>query len=235
MRPLIGITCSAEPDGRPVVRPHYVQAVHAAGGLPVPLPFVQDEAEARELLAGLQGVVLSGSEDLDSALWDEPLHPAAALMHPNRQATELAFCRALLRLDLPALGICGGMQTLNVVLGGSLHQHLPDVVRSGWDHAAGVDGPRHPVTAQPGSLLGELLGSEFATNSVHHQGIARLGRGLVVTARSPDGVVEGFESPGRRFLVGVQWHPERMPDAPAQRGLFAALLDAAEAQPSPAP
>ena len=229
MRPLIGITCSADDHGRPVVRPPYVAAVHRAGGLPVALPFVSDEAEARQLLARLDGVVLTGSEDLDSALWDEPLHPAVTVMHPDRHATELAVCRALLHLDLPTLGICGGMQTLNVVAGGTILQHLPDAgLGDGLlDHAVGVEGPHHAVQAEAGTRTAELLGERFETNTAHHQGLGRLGEGVVVTARCPDGVVEAFEMPAQRHVLCVQWHPERMPYDPRQQALFASLVSAA--------
>ncbi len=234
MRPFIGVTCSAEDDGRPVVRPPYVRALHDAGAVPVALPFVagrspgEDDAELAPLLDRLDGVVLTGSEDLDSALWDEPLHSKAVLMHPARQATELAMCRAVLARDLPCLAICGGMQTLAVVAGGTVVQHLPDLGEHVLDHTVGVDGPRHAVRAADGTRTARLLGARFEVNTAHHQGVGRLGDGFEATAWSDDEVVEAYEAPGRRFLLAVQWHPERMQEVATMRALFAALVEAAE-------
>jgi gamma-glutamyl-gamma-aminobutyrate hydrolase PuuD len=232
MRPYIGVTCSSDPDGRPIVRPPYVQALHAAGAIPVALPFTASldaaaaDAELAPILDRLDGIVLSGSEDLDSCLWDEPLHPAATLMHPARQATELAVCRAVLARDLPCLAICGGMQTLNVVAGGTVLQHVPDLGAHILDHSAGVEGPRHAVRAAAGSLTARLLGTTFETNTAHHQALGRLGSGFVATAWASDDVIEACEVPDARFLLCVQWHPERMQDVAGQRALLTALVEA---------
>jgi putative glutamine amidotransferase len=232
MRPFIGVTCSADSDGRPIVRPPYVQALHWAGAIPVPLPFTasQDpaaaDAELAPILDRLDGILLTGSEDLDSALWNEPLNPAADLMHPARQGTELAVCRALFARDLPCLAICGGMQTLNVVAGGTVIQHVPDLGAHILDHAVGVEGSHHAVHATEGTLTARLLGSSFETNTAHHQALGRLGRGLLATAWTDDTLIEACEAPDRRFLLCVQWHPERMQDQPGQRALFTALVDA---------
>lgn len=230
MRPLIGVTCSADDAGKPVVRAAYVQALLRAGGLPVALPFVESAPEAAAVLARLDGVLLTGSEDLDPSLWNEPLHPRAELMHPARQQAELLFCRELLGSDLPLLGICGGMQNLAVAAGGSIHQHLPDLGTDMLDHAAGVDGARHAVEIEPDSLLAELLGSSLSTNTAHHQAVALLGPTMGVTARSEDGVIEAYELSDRSFAVCVQWHPERMYDEGSQRRLFSRLVQASTPQ-----
>ena len=232
MRPYIGVTCSSDPDGRPIVRPPYVQALHTAGAIPVALPFTRStdpdaaDAELAPILDRLDGLVLSGSEDLDSSLWDEPLHPAATLMHPSRQATELAVCRAILARDLPCLAICGGMQTLNVVAGGTVIQHVPDLGPQILDHTVGVDGPLHAVRATDGTLTARLLGTTFETNTAHHQALGKLADRFVATAWTGDDVIEACEVPGARFLVCVQWHPERMQTDPGQRALFTALVEA---------
>jgi len=202
-----------------------VQALHQAGALPVALPFVSSASEAAALLERLDGVVLSGSEDLDPALWDEALHPQADLMHPARQQTEMFFCRDLLTRPLPLLGICGGMQNLAIAAGGSLHQHLPDLGPQMLDHSLGFEGPGHPVAIEAGSLLGELVGSSVETNSAHHQGVSTLGDDMIVTARSPDGVIEAYELRDRPFALCVQWHPERMIDDKGQRNLFTKLVE----------
>ncbi len=234
MRPFIGVTCSSEPDGQPVVRPPYVQALHRAGAIPVALPFLETARGKglpglEDVLARLDGLVLTGSEDLDSVLWQEPLHPKAELMHPARQATELAVCHAVLEHELPCLAICGGMQTLNVVAGGSVIQHLPDLGSQILNHSAGFEAAPHAVRADPNSAIGRLLGASFPTNSAHHQAIGRLGRGLIASAWTEDDVIEACELPGHRFLLGVQWHPERMPEDAGQQALFRALVSACDA------
>lgn len=226
MRPLIGVTCSADDAGQAVVRVPYVQALHRAGALPVALPFVSSAREAGRLLGRLDGVLLSGSEDLDPVLWNEPLHPLAQLMHANRQRTEMFFCRELLQRPLPLLGICGGMQNLAVAAGGTIHQHLPDLGPQMLDHAAGWQGPRHDVEVAADSLLGELLGAGASTNTAHHQGVATLGEAMIATAHSQDGVIEAYELRDRPFAVCVQWHPERMLDESRQGNLFRALVQA---------
>lgn len=233
MRPLIGITCSADDDGGPIVRPWYVRAVHDAGGLPVALPFVETTDEAHVLLAHLDGVVLTGSEDLDPSLWGEERHPATDVMPPRRHAAELAYCRALVETRSPTLAICGGMQTLNVVAGGTLAQHIPDLDGEHQTHSDPELRRRHDVVAEPGSILAALLGPAFETNTHHHQAIARLAEGFEPTARCVDGIVEGYESAGWPGLLAVQWHPERM-TSPEQRGLFRHVVQAAVAPVPPA-
>lgn len=230
MRPLIGVTCSAEPDGTPVVRPPYVAAVHRAGGLPVPLPFLSGDDDARQVLSRLHGIVLTGSEDLDTRAWDESLHPQADPMHANRQRTELALARVLLTVDVPLLAICGGMQVLAVAAGGKLVQHLPDLGGHVLDHSAGFDAEGHAVEAEPGSCLADVLGARFPVNTAHHQGMGSVGAGMRVTARAPDGVIEAYELEPPRYGVAVQWHPERMVQDPGQQELFRRLVDAARQQ-----
>ncbi len=230
MGPFIGVTCSADPDGEPRVNPRYVRALHRMGALPVALPFLTDTAAAHALLDRLHGVLLTGSEDMDPSFWQEQPHAATVLMHPHRMTTEVELCRALLERDLPTLGICGGMQNLNAVAGGSIHQHIPDLGDVG-PHSDPTFAARHAVEAVGDSRLGTLLGTAFETNTEHHQACNRLGEGLVATAWCTDGVMEGLEAPDKRFFVAVQWHPELMLDDPAQAGLIAALVDAARDVP----
>lgn len=235
MRPFIGITCSSDPDGSPVVRPWYVKAVHAAGGLPVPLPFATSQDEADGWLDRVDGVLLTGSEDLDPALWGEAPHPATELMHPRRHATELHLCRAIVARRAtghgprPVLAICGGMQTLNVVTGGSLHQHVPDLADGSVEHSDPALLSRHAVRAVAGSRLATCAGLRFDANTQHHQAVARLGSGLRATGWSDDGLIEAFEGLDGPPLVAVQWHPERMLEDEGQRRLFDALIAAATA------
>jgi putative glutamine amidotransferase len=233
MRPFIGVTCSSDAAGQPLVNAHYVRALLIAGALPVPLPYVRSEGEAEEVLARLEGVVFSGSDDLDPALWNEPRHERTVLMHPARMDSELLYARAALARRAPALGICGGMQTLNVCAGGSLHQHVPDVTGgqpAKVEHSDASYGGRHEVAIDAGSRLATLLGRSVKVNSHHHQAVNRLGEGLRIVARAPDGIVEAWEAPGRPFLLGVQWHPERMADESGSTRLFEALVAAAREQ-----
>jgi putative glutamine amidotransferase len=229
MRPFIGVTSSTDDAGRPVPGVHYLQALLRAGACPVPLPHVRDEREAAGILARLDGVLFSGSDDLDPVLWGEPVHPRAELMHPARMASEMAFARAALERRAPALGICGGMQTLNVAAGGSLHQHVPDVTagQPPVEHSDDSYAGRHAVAVEPDSRLAALLGRAVDVNSHHHQAVHRLGAGLRIVARAPDGIVEAWESAGHPFLLGVQWHPERMADEAGSARLFEALVAAA--------
>jgi putative glutamine amidotransferase len=176
-----------------------------------------------ETLAVADGVIFSGGPDLDPATYDA--RPAAATfgVQTDRDAAELALLRAALERDLPVLGICRGMQLLNVAYGGALAQHLPDVV--------GHDGHRtepgrfdvHPVSTLGGSRVASVVGEQPAVCSAHHQGIATVGNGLVASAWAQDGSVEALEDPRKAFVVGVIWHPEEGDD----RRLFAALVEAA--------
>ena len=233
MRPYIGITCSSEPDGTPVVRPWYVKAVHSAGGLPVPFPFATSQEEAEAWLDRVDGVLLTGSEDLDPSLWGEERHPTTDLMHPNRHASELHLCRAILARRasgdraVPVLAVCGGMQTMNVAAGGSLHQHLPDLADRSIDHSDPELLSRHAVRSEPGSRLAACAGLRFDANTQHHQAVARIGEQLHATGWSDDGVVEALEGDAEPALVAVQWHPERMLEDEGQRRLFDALVAAA--------
>ncbi|GJM21095.1 MAG: peptidase C26 [Planctomycetota bacterium] len=229
MQPFIGVTCSAEENGDPVVRPAYVQAVHRAGGVAVALPFLESREQTAELLSRLDGLLLTGSEDLDSALWSEPLHPEALPMHPRRQTTEMLLCRELLLGELPVLAICGGMQNLAVAAGGRIHQHIPDLGEHVRDHGAGThaEAERHPVRCEAGSVLAEFLGAECSTNSAHHQAVASLGAGQQAVAFCDDGLIEAFEMPERPFTLAVQWHPEQLPEERGQAALFDALIRAA--------
>lgn len=223
-RPLIGINTKLVRDGKDLYHKldtNYVRSVQKAGGVAVVMPAFRTAAEAREYLGRLDGVVFTGGPDLDPKRWGERKHPKAELMVPERERSDVLAIREALRRDLPTLAICCGAQELNVVLGGSLHQHvydLPGVKK----HS---DGVRHPVRTFGSSRLSEIVGIETPTvNSWHHQACARIGRDLVVTAGSPDGLVEAVESVAHRWVVGVQWHPERMQDDRRQRALFSALV-----------
>ena len=227
MRPLIGISTYREParwgtwDIPAVLLPAaYADAIAGAGGEPVLLP---TGASSLDVLVRLDGLVLAGGADVDPARYGSPRGPHTTVVRPDRDATELSLLQAVLESDLPLLAICRGMQLLNVVLGGDLVQHLPDVPGTGChDPGAGLFQHR-AVGIEAGSTLAGLLGPTAPADCHHHQALGRIAGELRVTATAEDGVVEAVELPEHRFCVGVQWHPEVGQDP----RLFAAHVAAA--------
>jgi putative glutamine amidotransferase len=226
MRPIIGITTYVEPaswgvwhDLETTLVPHaYVEAVTIAGGRAVLLP--PDDLDA-DILGRLDGLVLSGGADLGADLYGAEPEPLTDT-RPSRDAGEMLLARAALDADLPILGVCRGMQMLTVAAGGRLHQHLPDVLgHEKHRPAPGVYGT-HDATFAAGSRIAGLMGDERAINCYHHQGVADPGT-LTVTGHAEDGLPETVEDPARRFVLGVQWHPEVSRD----KRLFGALITAA--------
>jgi putative glutamine amidotransferase len=229
-RPVIGITAYGEParwgdwDVPAVLLPAaYVSSVVAAGGAPVLLPPVPEVV--LDVLPRLDGLVVAGGPDVDPARYGAERGPHTAVPREARDAAELALAASP---GLPLLGICRGMQVMNVARGGSLVQHLPDVVgHAGHAPAKGVYG-RHAVTIAPGTLTAAVLGAEKAdVPTYHHQAVDVLGAGLVATAWSEDGTVEAVEDPALPFHLGVQWHPETDDDLSLFRALVAAAAGAA--------
>ncbi len=231
-RPRIGLTLDAEPPGGYsrlpwyALRENYFGAIVAAGGLPIALPHEPELAGAYlDLLDGL--VVTGGAFDLDPSLYGATERHATVTTKDRRTAFELAITRAAVDRDVPLLGICGGQQLLNVALGGTLIQHIPDAVPNCLAHEQPNPRtePGHTVAIAAGSLLHDLAGgvAELPVNSAHHQAALDVGDGVVVSARAPDGVIEAIEDRRRRFCLGVQWHPEYGLTA-ADRALFRALV-----------
>jgi putative glutamine amidotransferase len=226
MRPIIGITTYVEPaswgvwhDLETTLLPHaYTEAVTLAGGRAVLLP--PDDLDA-DVLRVLDGLVLSGGADVGPELYGADPAPLT-VTRPDRDVPELALARAALAADLPILGVCRGMQLLTVAAGGTLHQHLPEVLgHERHRPAPGVYGT-HEARFTPGSRIAELMGDDLGIHCYHHQGVADPGS-LTVTGRAADGSPEAVEDPGRRFVLGVQWHPEVTRD----KRLFGALVNAA--------
>jgi putative glutamine amidotransferase len=181
------------------------------------------------LLDRVDGIVLSGGPDIHPDAYGAAPHPELGPTEPPLDAFELALARAADERDVPILAICRGAQLFNVARGGSLHQHLPDVVGDGVTHRQpGAPGePVHDVTVAAGSRLAAILGRRHAhVNSFHHQAVDVLGERLAVTARADDGTVEAFEAVDRSFVVGVQWHAECLVDREEQAALFGAFVDA---------
>jgi len=228
-RPIVGLTTYVETarfgpweERAALVPDTYIQAVHAAGGLPVLFPPALP-ADAG-VIAGVDALILTGGPDVDPARYGAVAHAETGAPRTERDEWELALCRLSLEADLPMLAICRGVQVLNVALGGTLHQHLPDVVgHSGHRPATGATGMTE-VVVDAGSLTGSLLGSQATVVCSHHQALDVLGDGLAVVARSLDETIEAVEVAGRSFAVGVQWHPE---DDPTDRRIFVGLVGAA--------
>ncbi|GAB4505343.1 MAG: gamma-glutamyl-gamma-aminobutyrate hydrolase family protein [Anaerolineales bacterium] len=235
MRPLIGITTSQSKnaDDLPAVMmlQAYVYAVLQAGGAPVLLPSMLAEAGWEAVYARLDGLLFSGGADLAPSLFDGQPHPRIYGVDPLRDAVELSLFLAAVREGKPLLGICRGMQLVNVALGGSLYTHLPDQFPGALDH----DYPGHlrsvrvhQVSLEPGTRLAEICGeSLLQVNSLHHQGLKEVAGGLRVTAYAPDGLVEAVELPEHPFALAVQWHPEWLTDQQPTRNLFRAFVEAA--------
>jgi putative glutamine amidotransferase len=206
----------------------YLEAVRAAGGMPVILAPVDTDA-IDSLLNHLDAVCLSGGPDLDPAAYGVAAHPELGPTQPELDRFELALARAAVARGLPVLGLCRGMQVLNVALGGSLHQHVPDLdggLNHRQDRLSGE--PSHRVTLERDSRLTKVIGRRYVeVNSFHHQAPHVLGRGLTVAGRAPDGLVEAIEVSGRRFTFGVQWHAECLVDRPEHLALFRGLVRAA--------
>ena len=228
MRPVIGITSYAQEASWGVWRLPaaliplaYVDAIERAGGRAVVIPPAEEDVE--ETLDALDAIVFSGGADVDPARYGADPHPETDTPQARRDAGEMALLHAALERDMPTLAICRGFQLLNVARGGDLIQHLPEEV--GHDVHKQVPGEFavHPVEVKEGSRLGAIVGSTSRVTSHHHQALGSVGEGLVESAWAADGTLEGVEDPSRRFVVGVQWHPEAGEDA----ALFEALVEQA--------
>ncbi len=232
-RPAIGITIGYDEDrpDRHLLREDYVKSVVVAEGLPYVLaPVFQRDIPA--LLDRLDGLVLTGGSDVDPSIYGEEPHPQLGPVFRERDDFEIALSREAYRRDLPILAICRGHQVLNVATGGTLIQDLPSQQSGGSvDHDPDTQRAErvHEVRILDGCRLRRVLEKEsVGVNSFHHQAIRDLGPGLVATGWSPDGVVEAVEDPSRRFVLGVQWHPESFwREDPGFRPLFRALVEEA--------
>lgn len=230
MQPWVGITCTVDEQGYRLGQ-EYVRAIDRAGGLAAVLPFVDDVERLLSSLNRFDAIILSGGSDIDPLYFGEDVLPENGYIQPERDRFELAVARHALSQGVPVLGICRGMQVLNVAAGGALYQDIYVQTASRLQHIQ--QAPRwyatHSVEVESGTLLHQIVGAtSIRVNTFHHQGVRRLGEGLVVSARSPDGIVEAIEAPGHPFAIGVQWHPECMAARDAQQqALFDAFVVAA--------
>ena len=237
MKPLIGISAGTFTDRSwcPPSFGHrrtYVDAIVRAGGAPVLVPPLEDETTLRLIYDRLDGVLLAAGGDIDPAHYGHPRHEKSGLIDPLRDNAELPVARWAIAEGKPVLGICRGMQIINVALGGTLYQDIPSQVttelhhnlsfeRENWTHMA------HAMQIAPDSELAELLGvAEMEINSLHHQALDQLAAGLRPVAWSPDGIIEAIEGTGDPFLIGIQCHPEVLQSQADQRwqAVFAAFV-----------
>lgn len=238
MRPRIGITCRYQlklthEGGLKVpeisLDARFCDLIFAAGGLPVLIPPASHPPDLLPILENLDAVIFSGGPDISPARYGQEVHPNTTCMEPRREHTDFFVLEFAEKHDLPLLAICLGIQEWNVFRGGTLHQHVPDLkLVPPVAHRDGADFAFHSVRLAPGSLIHSIVQTDpLPVNSSHHQCLNRIGSNLVPTAWAEDGIVEALQDPRRRFALGIQWHPEDMPDDPLQRKIFAALVNAA--------
>jgi putative glutamine amidotransferase len=240
--PVIGITGRTEQSARPpniplfAIAEIYVHAAELGGGAPVVIPPHLEEAQLRPIFEHLDGMILSGGGDILLPLSDEEDRGLLWSLDEQRDRAELTLARWALEENLPLLAICRGAQVLNVASGGTLILDIPTRVPDALTHSTVVGRPMesvvHTVEVAAGSRLATLVGAgELGVNSAHHQATKDVGTGLVITARAPDGIIEGLEAPDHPFCIGVQWHPEAMVENhPVMRRLFEGLVEAAQAK-----
>jgi len=236
-QPLIGITSGLvdNSSGVPVgqLADAYIKAVLRAGGTPLVIPLGLDGRRLTALLEVLDGVIFSGGGDIDPQRYNGDPHPEVYGISPDRDELEFFLVHRMLEMDKPLLTICRGTQVLNVALGGSLYTHiadqLPGAFKHDWFPNFSRDRRSHTVSLITDSRLNQIYGSdEIQVNSLHHQGISRLGEGLIAAGVAPDGLMEALEVPSASFAVGVQWHPECLADDAGSQNLFQAFIQACQ-------
>ncbi|MYH01156.1 MAG: gamma-glutamyl-gamma-aminobutyrate hydrolase family protein [Nitrospira sp. SB0675_bin_23] len=237
-KPIIGVTPDFNAGNRKdmgskeptyFLRARYMKAIEDAGGIPVVLPLLSNRAGWRQVVSHVHGLLVTGSgSDLAPELYGERQRHQFARMSRERATMELGVAKAAYRADVPTLGICGGMQSLNVALGGTLYQDIAAQIKTPIDHLPAHSATRtaHAVQIAPGSLLRRIVRkARVEVNSSHHQSVKQVAPNLLLTAIAPDGVIEAIEAPDRLFCLGVQWHPEFLYERdPIQRRLFSALI-----------
>jgi putative glutamine amidotransferase len=211
------------------LRTTYVDAVKAAGGVPIIVPAVDDDAIIAAHVELCDGFIFTGGPDLDPALYGQEVHETVKnqIVHKRRQDYDLALIRKVIEARKPFLAICLGCQEVNVVLGGTLVQDIPSIIKTEIDHAKSYS--RHDVEVKAGSLLASIVGDGTClANTSHHQSVDKIGEGAEVTSLSPtDGIIESFELKEYPFGLALQWHPEVIHDEPRQLAIFQALVKAA--------
>jgi len=232
MKPVIGI--GSDVQSRPGKRDRaftyttYIDSLRRAGAIPVLIP--PQPEDAADLVEERDGLLLAGGDDCDPAICGEERNPSVEPMDARRQSNDLTLAKAARERGIPTLGICLGLQVMNVAAGGSLVQDINSEMQTEIEHVSEPeDRARHNVIIEDGTRLAAILGGgrEINVNSSHHQAIKGIGRGFRVTAEAPDGIVEGLEDPDHPFYLGVQWHPEDMGGENSASALFGAFVEAA--------
>lgn len=228
---MIGISPTLDEEtGRITVNSGYPDSIRRAGAVPVLLPLYGDAPEIwDEMIAHIDGLILTGGCDVNPAIYGEERIPQSNVPSLLRDQVDMALCRRALEADMPILGICRGIQMLNCALGGTLYQDLPSQLENPLRHAQMENRDRkvHSVVAEPESMIVRIIGQEcFDVNSVHHQAVKTVGPGVAVTAHATDGVIEGIEAPGKKFVLGVQWHPEILGGEHAEKNPICAQAQA---------
>ena len=231
MKPIIGIgsdvlTAPGERE-RAFAYLTYTEALRRAGAVPVVIP--PQPENAPDVVEGLDGILLAGGFDCDPGVYGEEVHPTVEPMDARRQTNDIALAKAARERGIPTLGVCLGMQVMNIAAGGTLVQDIDSQVGTEIQHASEpLDRIRHDVRLEEGTkLAGIIRERELDVNSSHHQAVKDVGAGLRVTAHAPDGIVEAVEDPGHPFYLGVQWHPEDMEGEGSASALFGAFIEAA--------
>ncbi len=238
MRPIIGVTSSYAPPtdnkfGLVSIGESYLQAVMRAGGIPVIIPVGLPDEDLQAVFARIDALLLTGGGDIDPSRFNGPPHPRVYDIDSARDALEIGLVRLAAERSKPFLGICRGIQVMNVALGGTLFTDIGDQLEGALRHDYYPNIPRdtlaHSVAVIAGTRLAKILGGRetLAVNSLHHQGIQEVAAGLRIAARAPDQLVEAVELPGHPFGLGVQWHPEWLQEHAPHRALFRALIRAA--------
>ena len=227
---LIGMTPSLTDKGNITINQDYMDAVIRAGALPVLLPLTDDEALMEEMLNRVDGLLLIGGDDVGPEMYGEEKLPCCGETAPRRDQMEFPLCRMALDRDMPILAICRGHQVLSCVLGGNMYQDIETQFSAELKHPRS-DMPRdkvHKVIVEEGSLLHRITGlTALEVNSRHHQAVRVPGKGMKVCGHATDGLIEAAELPGKKFVLGVQWHPESLSDRYAEaQALFNAFVEA---------
>ncbi|MBN2549586.1 MAG: gamma-glutamyl-gamma-aminobutyrate hydrolase family protein [Anaerolineales bacterium] len=234
--PIIGVTSFRElnKSGNPQfsVGQSYTSSLERAGACPLIIPLELSEAMLDSLLLRLDGMLFTGGGDVHPSAYGSQDHPKVAGVDPDRDRVEIHLLRRVVEAGLPFLGICRGLQLINIALGGTIYEDIFDQRPASLQHS-NPDRPRdylaHSIQVTQDSQIKQILGSDhLEVNSFHHQGIRDLANGLIETAHAPDGVIEAFELPGYDFGLAVQWHPECLQEHPPMRALFSALTQACQ-------
>lgn len=230
--PIIGFSLDYEETGSYAtvpwyaIRENYLKAVSDLGAIPLPLP--HETSFVSQYLDMIDGLIVTGGGfDIPPEFYGESTVHETVTMKQGRTDFEFAIAKGALAANKPLLGICGGEQLLNVILGGTLIQHIPDSISNALEHKQKppYNKPAHTVKVMPSTLLHKIIGQdEIPVNTSHHQAVAKAGKGVVINAVAPDGVIEGIEYPAHPFCLGVEWHPEYLV-SPADRKIFAAFVE----------